>query len=178
MYPSAGNSAEEDHDDICLMEATQERHVRHRQCWATGYTIAKRRLRELRKRTVSFSPSRERTVYKRIRLEYDSDDDSCADQDEMNTVLQPVNCVHTDEQQPSKSRKRPRNESKWKRNVNREAWVQGKSYITRRGKIMRAKSPILDGNLCGKEKCCLGRSSKIDNEARSQIIADYYCLPA
>jgi len=54
---------------------------------ATGYTIAKRRLRMLREKMFSFSPLRKRTVHRRIIIPYDDDDDdeSCDEFEEVSS---------------------------------------------------------------------------------------------
>jgi hypothetical protein len=97
-------------DDICSVEGMQQQVARDQFRRTTGYTVAKHRRHELRKKMFSFTSPRERTAYKRIIVPYDSDDESCAELDQVNEDSTDKR-VHIAEPEPRKSRKRPQNES-------------------------------------------------------------------
>ena len=74
---------------------------KNRRC--IGYTIAKRRRLEFRKRVLSYSPPERVTVYRRIRVCESSDEES-----ENEAMSMP---------EPRSSRKRMRNCDNWKRKL-------------------------------------------------------------
>lgn len=54
--------------------------------------------------------------------------------------------------------------------------MQGKSYINSNGELITGKSPLLGHGLYGSAKCRRKCSEKVDDNTRSQIMAEYYNL--
>lgn len=170
------------------LKLAQQRKSRDHHRRATGFTVAKRRRRELQVKMFSFSPPERRTVYRRIVVQYDSDDECDGDNNVYENIELPRQALPDNlgdferqgsgEMEHRKTRKRTRNESEWKRNVRKQARLQGQSYVSSRGKVIAAQVPPVDENLCGKTKCRLDCSGKVDNEARKRIMCDYYGISA
>ena len=154
------------------------RKARDRVRRAVGYTPAKRRRRALRHRMLSFSPPRVKTVFKRVIVPFDSSDDgSDADLDKTSDIQTPAaNSIAEAQHQPQQSRKRLRNESGWKRNIKKQARVDGRAYVNSQGRLIGEKTAKVDQILCGKSECRLKCSSRVDNNARLKIFSEYYSL--
>jgi len=70
-------------------------------------------------------------------------------------------------------RKRARDETNWKRNVNKRLRQQGKAYIRNNGVVVKSKQACLGVPLC-REKCRRKCSTKIQDSQRDTLFNSYY----
>jgi len=73
----------------------------------------------------------------------------------------------------SRGRKQNREPSKWKRNIRKKGRNDGESYVTRKGKLVDAKTPKMFN--CG--SCRFKCSVHISDIHRARICQEYYGLP-
>ena len=149
--------------------------VRNKIRRATGYTILKRRRHELRKKFLSFSPPPERKIFRRLIIPDDSDEDCEGDYENSADLATETISVSEGAKEHARCRKRLRNGSMWKRNVQKRARIEGKEYTAANGKCVPAKFPKLDESLCT-HKCRLNCGGNISNDMRSQIFTEYYAM--
>ena len=139
--------------------------VIHRRSHFTRAQRLQRRNRiALRKRMLSFEEPERPTVFKRLILPGESSDEC----DVPEEPSQPTVTHKT-------SRKRKRNEARWKRNAIKRARETGSSYTSYTGELVPEKTAPVDVPLCP-EKCRLKCSSRISNASRQELFDAYYSL--
>jgi len=138
------------------------------------YRMCRRRRLSLRKRMLSFEPPPKATVFRRIRFVEDfSDQEELDDQGDDPTMHAiPLTAASN----PKTSRKKKRDERKWKRNVIKEARETGKSYTNYTGEQIAQKEPKIAVTLC-RQKCRFKCSEKINDASRQVIFSTFYSLP-